>query len=139
MILQFVTYNGLRSSLIISTPRCTPNTSGDFLQDNQSYFANSSRKFDIYKTLYNYKALIIGINKYEYFPTLETVDETKTLTKVLIEKYGFTANLLLDATGDTIHHSLYKVAQMARENDSILIYYSGYTYRSIFYSSMYSE
>jgi len=78
-----------------------------------------------------YRALIIGINDYEdpKIPDLETaVDDARSMSEVLGERYGFQVELLLDqkATKKAIYQALRDLAASAHPDDSILIYYAGH-------------
>jgi len=79
----------------------------------------------------NYRALIIGINKYKdkYIPSLTTArKDAEETAKLLEERYGFQTKLLLDdkATQKAVFDALRELAESTRENDSVLIYYAGH-------------
>ncbi len=78
-----------------------------------------------------YRALIIGINDYEdsKIPDLETaVSDAKDMAELLIKRYGFQVNLLLDrkATKEAIYRALRNLASSTKSDDSVLIYYAGH-------------
>ncbi len=79
----------------------------------------------------NYRALIIGINKYKdkYIPSLTTArKDAEETAKLLEERYGFQTKLLLDdkATQEAVFKALRELAESTEENDSVLIYYAGH-------------
>ena len=78
-----------------------------------------------------FKALIIGINKYndKKIPDLETaVNDAREIARILKHKYGFKVITLFDhkATKKSIYNALRDIAYNAKENDSVLIYYAGH-------------
>jgi len=78
-----------------------------------------------------YRALIIGINDYKdpKIPDLETaLDDARSISEVLRERYGFQVKLLLDrkATKKAIYQALRDLAASANPDDSVLIYYAGH-------------
>jgi len=78
-----------------------------------------------------YRALIIGINDYNdpKIPDLETaLDDARSISEVLRERYGFQVKLLLDrkATKKAIYQALRDLAASANPDDSVLIYYAGH-------------
>jgi hypothetical protein len=78
-----------------------------------------------------YRALIIGINDYKdpRIPDLETaVGDARAMAELLIERYGFQVNLLLDrkATKEAIYLALRDLASSTKSDDSVLIYYAGH-------------
>jgi len=78
-----------------------------------------------------YRALIIGINDYkdEKIPDLQTaVSDAKDMADLLIKRYGFQVNLLLDqeATKEAIYRALRNLASSTKSDDSVLIYYAGH-------------
>lgn len=78
-----------------------------------------------------YRALIIGINDYKdpKIPDLQTaVSDAKDMAELLIQRYGFQVNLLLDqeATKVAIYRALRNLASSTKLDDSVLIYYAGH-------------
>ena len=78
-----------------------------------------------------YRALIIGINDYKdpKIPDLQTaVSDAKDMAELLIKRYGFQVNLLLDqeATKEAIYRALRNLASSTKSDDSVLIYYAGH-------------
>lgn len=78
-----------------------------------------------------YRALIIGINDYKdpKIPDLQTaVSDAKDMAELLIQRYGFQVNLLLDqeATKVAIYRALRNLASSTKSDDSVLIYYAGH-------------
>jgi len=78
-----------------------------------------------------YRALIIGINDYQdpKIPDLETaVSDAKAMAKVLLERYGFQVQLLLDskASKKAMFQSLRELAISTKPDDSVLVYYAGH-------------
>lgn len=79
-----------------------------------------------------YWALIIGIDKYQHAPKLESaVKDAKDVRDVLVERYGFTKDRVMElfneqATGPKIQNALYQLGRHAGKDDSIFIYYAGH-------------
>ena len=72
-------------------------------------------------------ALVIGNNTYKLWPKLETaVDDARTVADVLVKKYGYKTNLLIDATADEIISALNDYVSTLRENDVLIVYYAGH-------------
>ncbi len=75
----------------------------------------------------NYYALIIGNNKYQKVPTLDTPRaDARAIDAVLKAKYGFKTQVLLDATRYEILSALNKLRSQLTENDNLLVYYAGH-------------
>ncbi len=78
-----------------------------------------------------YKALVIGINKYQdpNIPDLDTaVSDTQTIAELIKKKYGFQVQMLLNqqASRKAIYNALRKLADTSKPDDSLLIYYAGH-------------
>lgn len=79
-----------------------------------------------------YWALIIGIDKYQHAPKLESaVKDAKGVRDVLIERYGFQKDRIIDlfneqATSPQIQNALYQLGRQAGKDDSVFIYYAGH-------------
>ncbi|MGE0083100.1 MAG: caspase family protein [Desulfococcaceae bacterium] len=75
----------------------------------------------------SYKALIIGIN---YNDLLYPENDAKALAGLLKEKYGFQEPILLTGSENTTKQKIVQAVETlirdSREEDSILIYYSGH-------------
>lgn len=75
----------------------------------------------------NYHALIIGNNKYEKVPSLDTpINDAKAVDRVLRQKYGFNTRLLLNANRYQILSALNEYRAQLTENDNLLVYYAGH-------------
>jgi len=75
----------------------------------------------------NYYALIIGNQKYEKIPSLDTpIADARDVDKVLREKYDFNSTLLIDANRYQILTALNYLREKLTENDNLLIYYAGH-------------
>lgn len=80
----------------------------------------------------NYYALIVGINNYRQWPTLQTaVNDATALKNVLIDRYGFKKKNVVfridnEATRETINKDLRALAAGLKENDNLLIYFAGH-------------
>lgn len=74
-----------------------------------------------------YYALVIGNQKYEKLPKLNTpeVDATE-IAALLRDRYGFTVTLLLNASRFQIMDELNKLRGTVTEKDSLLVYYAGH-------------
>lgn len=79
-----------------------------------------------------YWALIIGIDRYRYWPVLETaVSDATAVADVLIQDYGFDRDNVITllngaATEDAIIKSFIELQKQIGSNDSLLIYYAGH-------------
>jgi hypothetical protein len=74
-----------------------------------------------------YHALIIGNNKYQFMPGLESaVNDAQAIDKVLRERYGFKTRVLLNATRGQILSALNEYRVTLKERDNLLIYYAGH-------------
>jgi len=74
-----------------------------------------------------YYALIIGNNKYQNFPNLETaVNDALAIDEVLRQHYGFKTTVLIDATDASILTELDRFRKTLKVDDSLLIYYAGH-------------
>ncbi len=107
--------------------------------NDQIYYAQTEKgimsdrkKENMYKESGNYYALIIGIDKYMEWPSLNNaVRDASGLRQILISQYGFSAeNITLrtdnEATWDTLINDLNHLAGRLEETDNLLIYYSGH-------------
>jgi len=74
-----------------------------------------------------YYALIIGNQKYEKIPSLDTPSaDAHDVNKILREKYDFNTTLLINANRYQILTALNKLREALTENDNLLIYYAGH-------------
>lgn len=74
-----------------------------------------------------YHALIIGNNRYQKLPTLETaVNDARALDDLLRTRYGFKTRLLIDASRAEILTALNEYRESLRADDSLLVYYAGH-------------
>ena len=79
-----------------------------------------------------YRALIIGIDKYRHVPPLGTaVRDALALRDMLLERYGFKPDHITlvvndQATQRGIVDALYRLRKQAGKDDSVLIYYAGH-------------
>lgn len=82
----------------------------------------------------NYRALIIGNNEYKdpsgFWKSLSTpVKDAQSVSNILRDNYGFESiELLINATRREIFKALETMANSAKANDSVLIYYAGHGY-----------
>ncbi len=75
----------------------------------------------------NYFALVIGNNRYENLPNLDTaVADAQAIDEVLRTRYGFRSRVLLNATGAQILAALNDYRKTLAKDDSLLIYYAGH-------------
>jgi hypothetical protein len=75
----------------------------------------------------NYYALVIGNNRYEHMPNLESaVPDAQAVDEVLRTRYGFRTRVLLNATRSQILSALNDYRGMLRSDDSLLVYYAGH-------------
>jgi len=79
-----------------------------------------------------YWALIIGIDKYQHAPPLDSaVKDATAVREVLVARYGFSRRHVIElldqqATGPNIQDALYRLTQEAGPEDSVFIYYAGH-------------
>lgn len=75
----------------------------------------------------NYHALIIGNNRYQSLPSLNTaIADAEDLDRMLREKYGFRTTLLIDATRYQILSALNELRERLTSEDNLLLYYAGH-------------
>jgi predicted nucleic acid-binding Zn-ribbon protein len=74
-----------------------------------------------------YYALVIGNQKYDKLPRLNTPEADATeIAALLKDRYGFTVTLLLNATRFQIMDELNKLRGTVTEKDNLLVYYAGH-------------
>ena len=79
-----------------------------------------------------YWALIIGINKYQNAPPLDTaVKDAVGVRDVLVQRYGFRRDRIIEllneqATRTDIENALFNLGRKAGAEDSVFIYYAGH-------------
>jgi len=77
----------------------------------------------------HFYALVIGISGYQQLPPLQTpINDAKDIASILQNQYGFTTQLLSDATRDQIIGQLDHYRRSLNENDELLVYYAGHGY-----------
>lgn len=75
----------------------------------------------------NYYALIIGNNRYQKIPSLDTpINDARKIDQVLQKKYGFKTQLLIDANRYQILSAMNKLREQLTDNDNLVIYYAGH-------------
>jgi predicted nucleic acid-binding Zn-ribbon protein len=75
----------------------------------------------------DYYALIIGNNKYQNLPSLETpVADAQAVDEVLRSRYGFKTKVLTNATRADILTAINDYRTLLKREDSLLIYYAGH-------------
>ena len=75
----------------------------------------------------NYHALIIGINAFSHLPDLQSpVADADTVAQVLIDRYGFSVEMLTNATRSDIISALARKRAELTDDDNLLIYYAGH-------------
>lgn len=75
----------------------------------------------------NYHALVIGNEKYQHLPKLDTAaEDARVVSDVLARKYGFKVTTLLNANRYEILSELNKLRGKLTEKDNLLIYYAGH-------------
>ncbi len=78
-------------------------------------------------SLGRYYALVIGNNKYQHFPELETaVNDARETARILREQYGFETSLLIDADRYTLLSEFNRLRSELTRHDNLLIYYAGH-------------
>lgn len=74
-----------------------------------------------------YHALVIGNQKYQHLPSLDTAEEdARAVSEVLAKKYGFQVTTLTNATRYEILSALNQMRAKLTEKDNLLIYYAGH-------------
>ena len=74
-----------------------------------------------------YYALVIGNDDHEFLPDLKTAQaDARAVAEVLQDRYGFTVELLLNATRRDILQALGTLRRKLTENDNLLVYYAGH-------------
>jgi hypothetical protein len=75
-------------------------------------------------------ALLFGNNAYQDpIPTLETpIADVSQIAKVLVDRFGFEANILKNATQSQIIEAINKVAADVTPDDNVLLFYAGHGY-----------
>jgi len=86
------------------------------------------RHLDVfYENLGKDYALVIGNNKYKDLPNRETAShDAKSVGQILKDKYGFSVNILLDATRSDILLALSDLRKSLEKSDNLLVYYAGH-------------
>jgi hypothetical protein len=75
----------------------------------------------------NYHALIIGNENYQYWDALQSpLDDAESVAEILQRKYRFKVTLLKNATRNQVFRALANYRKTLKENDNLLIYYSGH-------------
>ncbi|CAK8717875.1 Caspase domain-containing protein [Candidatus Electronema halotolerans] len=77
-----------------------------------------------------FQALVIGNQNYRHLTKLKTPKaDAEAVAKVLKQQYGFTVELLLDATWEQTMRAIANLRRTAnRKEDNLLIYYAGHGY-----------
>lgn len=74
-----------------------------------------------------YYALVIGNQKYQKLPTLDTaVEDARSVAQVLESRYGFKVTKLENATRYQILSELNRMRAQLTDKDNLLIYYAGH-------------
>jgi len=74
-----------------------------------------------------YYALIIGNQHYQSIDSLQTpISDAGRAAKVLADKYGFTVQIVEDATDVAMLKALNDLNSVLKPNDNLLIYYAGH-------------
>jgi hypothetical protein len=74
-----------------------------------------------------YYALVIGNQKYQKLPRLNTPEaDASDIAALLKDRYGFTVTLLLNASRWEIMEELNKLRTVVTEKDNLLVYYAGH-------------
>ncbi|MBF0397211.1 MAG: SUMF1/EgtB/PvdO family nonheme iron enzyme [Desulfobacterales bacterium] len=95
----------------------------------KAVYIRSQAAYPKLKNLGKFWALIIGIDDYQYIRKLPTsVNDAKAIAKVLSKQYGANIIDLYDkaATKKNITSKLTELARVVKEDDWLIIYYSGH-------------
>jgi hypothetical protein len=94
--------------------------SQDFMPPPQT-FAAAPRNFG------RYHALVIGNDHYQFWEQLETPHaDAVAVSGVLKNRYGFAVTTLFNATRADIFRALAALRKQLKEDDNLLVYYSGH-------------
>jgi hypothetical protein len=75
----------------------------------------------------NYHALVIGNNQYQNFKDLNTpINDARTVSRILRESYGFTVDVLENATESEMFKAIVELRSNVGRNDNVLIYFGGH-------------
>lgn len=92
-------------------------------------FASSTSEAPIFRGLPGGKfhALVVGNADYESFPNLDTaVTDARAVESMLSTRYGFTTQLLTNASRYDVLSALAALRSIAGPEDSVLLYYAGH-------------
>jgi hypothetical protein len=96
----------------------------DFMPPPQSFAAGSAAPAAGFG---NYHALVIGNDQYREWEQLQTPRaDAEAVAETLRTRYGFSVTLLLNATRSDIFRAIAKLRATLKENDNLLVYYSGH-------------
>ncbi len=102
----------------------------DFILEQEPVDGKSTapiRRKPVGLDLGKYYALVIGNQKYQKLPSLDTPEADATeIAELLKNRYGFTVTTLLNATRYQILSELNKLRAKLNEKDNLLIYYAGH-------------
>jgi len=74
-----------------------------------------------------YHAIIIGNNQYDELSNLRTAEtDARVVDKLLREQYGFTTQLLINASKLDILSAMSSAKEMLTEKDNLIVYYAGH-------------
>jgi len=75
----------------------------------------------------NYHALVIGNNQYQNFKDLNTpINDARTVSRILRKSYGFTVDVLENATESEMFKAIVDLRSNVGRNDNVLIYFGGH-------------
>lgn len=78
----------------------------------------------------NYHALVIGIANYSTLASIPEAEKSARQVAATLEKqYGFTVNLVLDASRLTIMKALNELRERLTPDDNLLVFYAGHAQR----------
>ena len=79
-----------------------------------------------------YYALVIGNDNYRYVAKLKTaVNDANAMAQLLRDRYGFTTQILLDATRNRILTAMNEYRRTLPQNSNLLIYYAGHGHHDL--------
>jgi len=74
-----------------------------------------------------YYALIVGLEKYQYWSNLQSpYADAKSIAQLLSKKYGFSTTVILDANAQDILSKLNDLREQLGKDDNLLIYFAGH-------------
>ena len=118
-------FQPLGSGTVVADSYSAPNKKQD--PDPYSIDRQYPAQVSTSKKQQKYYALVLGNNKYQSFPTLKTAEsDAVTVSRRLVQDYGFEAQILLNGTRFDILNALDQLRAKLTAQDNLMIYYAGH-------------